>query len=51
MFGGKRFKTLREAKTYLKRRQEMFYSSESIYNLHGKVYKYYVGTRLQWLNY
>ncbi len=45
MIGGKRCKTLREATTY-----QVTHHGTTIYRLRGKVYRYYVGTHLQWLN-
>ncbi len=53
MIGGKKFKTLREAKKYEKA-NNIYTSSNHIYTmkrLHAKsVYKYFVGTHLEWLN-
>lgn len=48
MIGGKKFKTLREAKKYEKEQSNPYIA---IYNLpKSKVYKYFVGTHLEWLN-
>ncbi len=47
---GKKFKTLREAKKYLTNNAVMYGSVWNIYNLHSKVYKYFVGSHLEWLN-
>ena len=49
MIGGKKFKTLSEAKHYLKDRKE--YYSPNIYKINGKTYKYFVGTYLEWINF
>lgn len=45
MLNGKKFKTLIEAKKY----QEL-HPSTTIYNLKNPIYKYFVGTHIQWLN-
>ena len=45
MIGGKKTKTLKEARIY-----QRSHDGTRIYNTHNKVYKYYVGTPLQWLN-
>lgn len=50
MIGGKKFKTLRQAKKYLAEKEATFNYLNDIYHLHGKVYKYFVGTHLEWLN-
>ena len=47
---GKRFKTLREAKKYL---ADHPWNSNvwSIYNIKGgRVYKYFVGSHIEWIN-
>jgi hypothetical protein len=45
--GGRKFKTLPEAKRYLK---ELNNSYTEIYKSRSKVYKYFVGTHIEWLN-
>lgn len=45
MIGGKKCKTLKEAKLY-----QTNHKGTDIYHLKGKTYKYFVGTNIQWLN-
>ena len=48
MIDGKKFKTLREARKYLD--INLNKNILDVYKLKGKVYKYFVGTHLEWLN-
>ncbi|MDD4985917.1 MAG: hypothetical protein PHQ43_09020 [Dehalococcoidales bacterium] len=53
MIGGKKFRTLREAKKYKAGLSAINRDVSDIYNLKGKktrVYRYFVGTHLEWLN-
>lgn len=48
MIGGKKFKTLREARKYLEKQSNQGLGVYGV--IGGRVYKYFVGTHIQWLN-
>lgn len=50
MIGGKKFKTLKDAKDYQHEKQAMHQNVEIYRMPENKIYKYFVGTHIQWLN-